>query len=203
MHFTHVQHLKAIIKHGLLSDNQARTFDGFQVEVGNQGIKEQRRRRLVPVDPGGAVADYVPFYFAPRSPMMYAIEKGNVPTYLGGCDELIYLASTVERLIELDLRAVFTDRNAVLEVATFGTEPVDLDSLVDWQLMTQLIWKNTPDEPDRRERRMAECLIHGRVPWEAFQCVVARNQACALRAEAQLASAGQATRVFVRPGWYF
>ena len=203
MHFTHIQHLETIVEYGLLCDSQAQTFDGFEMEVGNQGIKDQRRRRMVPVDPGGVVSDYVPFYFAPRSPMMYAIEKGNVPTYSGGCDELVYLVSTIERLVALDLAMVFTDRNAVLEFATYGVDPVELDSLIDWPVMKLRIWSNTPDEPDRRERRMAECLVHGRVPWGAFQSVVARNQACARHAQDLLAAMGQTTRVFVRPGWYF
>ena len=49
---------------------------------------------MVPIGPGGAVSDYVLFYFAPRSPMMYAIHRGNVPTYgeLGtGIDYLVRL----------------------------------------------------------------------------------------------------------------
>jgi ssDNA thymidine ADP-ribosyltransferase, DarT len=38
----------------------------------------------VPLAPYGCVADYVPCYFAPRSPMLYKLHKGGVPNYSGG-----------------------------------------------------------------------------------------------------------------------
>ena len=79
-HFTHVSHLATIVRDGLLCDAQAHVGDRLRIEVGNREIKTQRRQRPVLCGPGGVVADYVPFYFAPRSPMLYAIKGGNVPT---------------------------------------------------------------------------------------------------------------------------
>lgn len=203
MHFTHVDHLDTIARHGLVADTEVRATGLLAVEVGNHGIKERRRARPVPIAPGGAVGDYVPFYFAARSPMMYVIDRGGVPTYAGGCGELVYLVSTVERLIELGPATVFTDRNAVLAFADFAADPASLDALVDWDLMAARMWNDTPDEPDRKERRMAECLVHRRVPWDAFTEVVAKTQACAESARAVLATVGVATPVVVRPDWYF
>lgn len=94
VHFTRVEHLATIIRGGLLSDSRAQQSGMLQVEVGHPDIKERRRRRPVPAAAGGVVADYVPFYFAPRSPMLYVIERGNVPTYDQGCDRIIYLVTT-------------------------------------------------------------------------------------------------------------
>ena len=73
----------------------------------------------------------------------------------------------------------------------------------DWDLMRAKYWGNTDEEPDRRERRMAECLVHGRVPWDAFTEVVARTETCAASARDTLASLGKSTPVAVRPSWYF
>ena len=86
-HFTPIHHLVSIIERGLRCDGTAAGL--LAVEVGNRGIKERRRRRAVPVGGRGVVADYVPFYFAPRSPMLYAIAMGNVPEYTGGTDPLV------------------------------------------------------------------------------------------------------------------
>jgi ssDNA thymidine ADP-ribosyltransferase, DarT len=200
LHFTHVSHLATIVQHGLLSDTQARARGVLAVEIGNASIKKDRRGRSVPVGPGGCVADYVPFYFAPRSPMMYAIEKGKVPTYDGGCDDLVYLMSDVQRLRAEGLLVLATDRNAVLGHAEFTEDDARLTDIVDWDLMQAAFWATTPDG---RERRMAECLVHEAVPRAAFTEVACKNDACAARARSALATVGSRTTVAVRPDWYF
>ncbi|WP_250283529.1 type II toxin-antitoxin system toxin DNA ADP-ribosyl transferase DarT [Frankia sp. CiP1_Cm_nod2] len=202
-HFTHLDQLAAIAEQGLLPETVAIEADARRTEVGNLEIKAARRHRPVPVAPGGVVGDYAPFYFAPRSPMMYAIHRGRVATYAGGCDELAYLVTSVERLTGLGLALVFTDRNAVLEAATFRSDPADLDTLVDWPLMRARMWANTDAEPDRRERRMAECLVHGRVPWAAFSEVAVKNAVSRRRALATMGTAQPQPPVSVRPDWYF
>ncbi len=203
VHFTHLRHLPGVVAHGLLSDTVAQERGLVTTEVGNRDIKERRRRRVVPVPPGGVVADYVPFYFAPRSPMMYAIDRGNVPEYAGGIDPLVYLVSTVERLQEAGCTLVTTDRNAVLGIATFRQGLDGLDTGVDWQLIEATWWNNTVQEPDRMERRMAECLVHQVAPWEAFTEVRVRSDARRLEVEALLGPGIAPGPVLVTPDWYF
>jgi|SRR5665213_1550796 len=203
LHFTHVNHLASIVEHGLVADSVAQAAGLLEVEVGNVGIKQARDDRAVPIAPFGAVAHYVPFYFAPRSPMMFAIERGNVSTYAGGCDDLVYLVTTAERLFEAGLLVLFTDRNAVLAVTSFASTLEEAEELIDWPLMRERYWGNTSDDPDRRERRMAECLVYSKVPFEVFGGVVAKNQRCATLAQGTLDSLGLDTPVSVRPGWYF
>jgi ssDNA thymidine ADP-ribosyltransferase, DarT len=187
----------------LVSDTAAQRAGLIGTEVGNQDIKAMRRRRVVPVPPGGVVADYTPFYYAPRSPMMYVIDRGGVSTYTGGCDDLIYLTTTVERLVELGADLVFSDRNAVLGIAEFSTDANRLDTLIDWPLMRATMWNNTPDQPDRMERRMAECLVYERAPWDAFTHVVAKHDECARRVRTTLGNVGYSMPVVVRRHWYY
>lgn len=204
-HFTRFEHLSTIIESGLRCDRQAQSDGLLAIEVGNAGIKARRAARPVPVAPGGFVADYVPFYFAPRSPMLYAIHMGNVPGYTDGTDRIVYLATTIERLLEVGLDPVLTDRNAVLDYAEYARfrdgEPPE--GFIDWPLMREQFWFDTEDYPDRRERRMAECLIHGSVPWEAFLFVGARSQTVVSEVQQVVGGAEPAPRVALRPGWYF
>ena len=76
-HFTPIDNLATIVREGLHCDSTVQSSGLLLQEVGNQGVKGLRRSRQVSVPPGGVVADYVPFYFAPRSPMMYAIHMGE------------------------------------------------------------------------------------------------------------------------------
>lgn len=202
-HFTHIDHLPSVISNGLQSDTLARSSSLNTVEVGNQRIKEARRARAVEVVPHGVVADYVPFYYAPRSPMMYAIHCGSGVEYRDGCDKLIYLLTTVERLAEHRVTSIYTDRNAVLAFAQYATEPRALDELVDWDLMAARYWNNTPDDSSRRERRMAECLAHNVCPWPVFSGIATYSDAYQAKVRAVLAQAGVSTSVVVRRGWYF
>jgi hypothetical protein len=190
---------------GLLCDRQAQAAGLLTIEVGNTGIKARRGDREVPVRPGGVVADYVPFYFAPRSPMMYAVDMGNVPGYAAGTDRVIYLATTVEKLLEVGLDPVLTDRNAVLDYTAFiqlrDGEPAD--GFIDWQLMEETYWFDTQAYPDRRERRMAECLVSGVVPWDAILFVGAKSQTVADEVRGLLDGPQDVPRVAVRRDWYF
>lgn len=204
-HFTRVEHLATILAQGLKCDRQAQASRLLTIEVGNTGIKARRAQRLVPGSPHGVVSDYVPFYFAPRSPMLYSIHRGNVPGYSEGIGRLVYLVTTLERLLEAGLDPILTDRNAVLQLASFhrlrtGEPP---DDFVDWPLMRQTMWNNTDSDPDRMERRMAECLVHGAVPWSAIQFVGAKSDAVADEVRATLGDETNRVRVEVRRDWYF
>jgi len=200
MHFTDVVHLTTILAEGLLCANDA-SGSLLTKEAGNLDIKAARRFRQVDIEPYGVVADYVPFYFAPRSPMMSAISHGRVPHYGQDVSGLIYLVTSTQELVAKGLTVLCTDRNARLDLAEFRPES-DCADLVDWDLMKQRYWNNNDQYPDRRERRMAECLVHRKVPLDAFGAIVVHNKQQAATVEAALKAAGKAVSVYVRDDWY-
>ncbi|MFZ2528184.1 MAG: DUF4433 domain-containing protein [Rhodococcus sp. (in: high G+C Gram-positive bacteria)] len=210
-HFTHIDNLAAITRHGLFSDTRTRAESVPFSEAGEPAIKSRRREQRVKADPGGVVADYVPFYYAPRSPMMYRLHRGGVPTFTGNTHDLVYLVTSIEHLIYHGHRLVFTDRNAAAKFAVHSNRVTDLDDLVDWDLMTADDWSNTDDDPDRKSRRMAECLAYEGVIWDAITQVTAFDEQRASRVEAILSSAlntpttlgAEAPAVRVNPRAYF
>lgn len=203
LHFTRVEHLGSMVRHGILSDTQAAGEGLTEVAIGHPDIKRMRGQRLVPREPGGVVADYVPFYFAPRSPMLYVIERGSVPGYADGCARIVYLRSTLETLSRVCGTVLVTDRNAVKAYAEFRAFQDGVDDLVDWELMRAAMWNDTAEFPDRKERRMAEALVHGVVPWTAITEVATRSPVVAAEAQRAIEAAGSGTSVSVRPEWYF
>ena len=58
---------------------------------------------------------------------------------------------------------MFTDRNAALVHPPASATPTASNGLVDWDLMEARIWRNTDTDFERKERRMASALVHGRV----------------------------------------
>ncbi len=202
-HFTHINNLPSIIAHGLKSDSAVRETGALEVEIGEDRIKEARRSRPVPVPPHGVVADYVPFYFAARSPMLYTIQRGNVASYKDGQDSIVYLVTDIRTIVEADCVAVFTDRNAYYSYATFEADARRAYDEVDWPLMKAHMWNNTNDEPDRKERRMAEMLVHDAVPFPLIGAIATRSQAMLQRVRHLLASVEHQPKLDVRPDWYF
>lgn len=202
-HFTHMSNLASIARSGLHCDSNVMDRGLAFIEVGDQDIKTTRRTRSVPVPPGGVVADYVPFYFAPRSPMLFSMYMGNVPTFSGRQDEVVYLVTSIARVQKHSMPVVFTDRNATVSGAQYGTDPANIGDYVDWELMEATWWHNTLEEPDRKQKRMAELLVYSHVPWTLIIGVVAKTEERAWEASGVLANVGVETRVTTRRDWYF
>ncbi len=198
-HFTHVSNLVSIALNGLRSDNAVRDEGCLETDIGEPAIKDRRQQQAVPEGPGGFVADYVPFYFAARSPMLGSLYKDKVALL----EEIVYLVTSVDRLVESRADLVFTDRNAALNHAKFSTDATTLDHFIDWSLMEGRMWNDTHSQPDRKERRMAECLAHGHVPWDALIGVATQTEAQRRHVEDLLSRVGTPTTVLARPGWYF
>jgi hypothetical protein len=78
-----------------------------------------------------------------------------------------------------------------------------LDSAVDWEVMRAQIWKNTAEDPDRMRRRMAEFLVHTRVPIDHLAGIAVRTESMMGQVNEALTAHGIALPVRVRPSWYY
>ncbi len=212
-HFTHVDNLPGVIDAGaLLSDTVVCARGLLSNEAGDREIKQRRREQPVTCPPGGVVADYVPFYFAARSPMMFKLFKGSVPTFTGDHRDLVYFVSDVDRIVAAELAVAISDRNAAKALAEFSNDVAVLGDLaaaaprsdfVDWPLMRAQMWSNTPSDGERMERRMAEFLVHETVPLDLLVGVGVRSEAHKVRIERLFERAGVSMRVVVRSDWYY
>lgn len=104
-HITHVSNLAGIMAVGGLVSDAAMVLAGGPIaSVGMSNIKQRRLSLPVTCHPGLMVGDCVPFYFCPRSIMLYVIHCANHPdlTYRGGQDPIVHL--------EVDLHAAVQGR---------------------------------------------------------------------------------------------
>ncbi len=201
MHFTHVGNLPTVIASGCLKADSLILAESVSInECGNMQIKERRRHVRVDVPPGGFVADYVPFYFAPRSPMMFSIARGNVPTYSDGQDPLVYLWSHLSVVDRLGLAWVGSDGNCAHSLSVMTNDWGELEASVDWDVMPLKYWNDTSEDGDRMRRRMAELLIHQRFPIMAIEGIGTKTQEIA---ELARAYTGNRFPVEVCSDWYY
>jgi len=206
-HFTHIDNIAAIFDSGYLSCDAVSRQGLTRTEVGDPEIKDARRRRRIPGSAGGQVGDYVPFYFAPRSPMMYRIACDHrdaiVGRYAQGDRPLVYLLTTTHAVIEAGLAWTATDGNAANATTEFTSDPATLEAIVDWQLMKAERWSNNQDDPDRQRRRMAEFLVHDRLPTVLIQWLAVYDERHVSQLREQLDDQRLVDRIIVRPHWYY
>jgi len=205
-HFTHLDNLATILADGGLWSDSA--CAKMQRAVARSGSSEIKQRRLAtPIESGvgmgGCVGDYVPFYFAPRSPMLFSISRGNVPGVSADQDPLVYLVACAEEFKPPAF--VVTDGNAAGGLTSHYGTHADIAVRVDAQLMQAVYWNNTDEDGDRKRRRAAEFLVHDFVPWARIKALATRTRATQLAAEALFKRLKLKHRpaVSVESGWYF
>ncbi len=202
-HITHVDNLPAILAaDALWSDTRLKSAPAAPRNIAHGNIKQRRERTTVTVPPHGVVADYVPFYFCPRSPMLYAVKSGTVAGVAGVQQDILHLVLNAESLIGAGLLCVHTDGNAASQPLRFFPGVAGLGDL-RWDVIRSWSWKDTPDDNDRKRSKQAEFLVHDAVPWQHVQSIGAMTEATRDRAIAALAVAAHRLPVTLQPDWYY
>jgi hypothetical protein len=197
---THRDNVPWILEHGLVCANGQPQDPSF-VPIGNRDLIGKRTHRQVPLAPGGTLADYVPFYFTPFSPMLYNIVTGRGVPYRPN-NEIVILVSSLRRVAKLGLGFVFTDRHAYLEAARYFNGLEEL-AQVDWERLQRRQFARDPEHPERFDRYQAEALVHGHVPEGALLGVVGYCDAVVESIKVIRDEHGLDLKVIRKTGWYF
>jgi len=212
-HITAIDNLAAIgTSHVLLSKNLLLAGQVPHASIAYEHIQERRRQTNVSVGPRGTLHDYVPFHFAPRSPMLRAINGGRVPDCPYRQEDIVHLVAHAEDVAVAAVPFVFSNLHAVLDFAEFFTELASLDR-IDWPLFFESptqggycrYWNNRPEPRHmrRKETRQAEFLVHDRFPTSLVREIVVYNAAAEARVRAVLQQVGWQVPVRVYPAWYY
>ncbi|WP_322761568.1 DUF4433 domain-containing protein [Frankia sp. Cr2] len=204
-HIVHVDRLPAILADGCLwSDAVMSRRSGSGTTIGMSQIKQ--RRLVVPVSRhgGDCVGDYVPFYFCPRSIMLYVISRANNPelAYRGGQDPIIHLEADLHQVVAwADASArrwAFSTSNAATIYTRFYTGLENLDQ-INWVAVEATDFRST----DVKERKQAEFLVYRSFPWELVDKIGVRTRETAQHVEQALVGTRHRPELAVRTEWYF
>lgn len=203
---SHVNNLPRIIAAGRLWSEAKRLKREVKCEI--VGMSEIKRRRLeelnVTCHNGTKVGEYVPFYFCPRSVMLYILHCGNHPelTYRGGQGPIMHCEADLKAVIEWadkkGRRWAFSDRNAGARYASFYN---DLDSLdkIDWTAVAANDFRSA----QVKEGKQAEFLGFGSFPWELVERIAVLNTRIKRQAEQAIKESNHCPPVLVETNWYF
>lgn len=197
----HYENLEFILQKGMYCPNSPNA-DPDYINIGHRNLIDKRGRRIIPKSPGGVLNDYVPFYFSPRSPMLYSIYRKNVDGFSGKQSDIIYLVSSIEKIIEGQIPYVFTDGHAYEIISRFYNQISDLDK-VDWKIMGAAYWNNTEQDNDRMRRRMAEFLAFQFVPPSCILAIVVYNDQLKNIVDSTQKKCSTNINTIIKPNWYY
>jgi hypothetical protein len=204
-HILHVDRLASVIADGaLFSDAQMTQRAGAGTTIGMNDIKARRLTLPVTCRPGTRVGDYVPFYFCPRSVMLYLIWRANHPnlTFRGGQEPIITLEADLNEAVAHAEAAgqpwAFSLANAGAYYTAFRADLAQLHE-VNWTAVAATNFQPA----DIKEGKQAEFLMHGQFPWSLVRRIGVRNGRVQAEVAKHLETAAHRPGVQVRPDWYY
>jgi hypothetical protein len=205
-HITHWRNLPSIVQAGVLWSDAKRLELGLDCSV--VGLSEIKRRRLQEIEvschSGAKVGEYVPFYFCPRSVMLYILHMGNLPdlNYHEGQEPIIHLQADLGQVLlwaaQGKFRWAFSDRNAGSYLADFESDEDKMAEL-DWNAIENRDFRN----PLVKEAKQAEFLCFEAFPWNLFEMIGVYNDKVAQQVAETLPGGDNQPKVGVRRDWYY
>lgn len=178
-HITHVENMASIVQEGrLCCDREMVARGGPTRAIGMSTIKRRRIEKIeVNVHPGSKVGDYVPFYFCPRSIMLYVIHRANHPelSYRGGQQPIVHMEADLQNVVSWagknQRRWAFTLSNAGAYYVQFRSTLDALDEL-DWEAIDNTDFRSR----EVKEPKQAEFLLEDSFPFELVERIGVYSQ---------------------------
>ncbi|WP_285346997.1 type II toxin-antitoxin system toxin DNA ADP-ribosyl transferase DarT [Vibrio parahaemolyticus] len=203
-HIVHVDRLASILgANGLLCDAQIIAKNAAGTTIGMNKIKQRRLNELtLDSHPGLYVGQCVPFYFCPRSIMLYVIYRADSDelAYKGGQGPIIHLQAdlntTVQWAQQQGHRWAFTLSNAG---SYYFEDRSNLGHLheLDWQAIDSRQWQGC------KEGKQAEFLIEHSFPWHLIEEIVVQSPLIHRQVVNTLQMAAHRPPVTINPNWYY
>ena len=148
------------------------------------------------------VGNCVPFYFCPRSIMLYKIDKASDPelAYRGGQESVVHLVADLRQTVSWaqahKKRWVFSTSNAG---SYHFNDYKNLDELtrINWDAVRAWYWSKCMDE------KQAEFLIESAFPWELVSRVGVLSIKIRDKVSEIIQSSSHRPPVQVRRKWYY
>ena len=204
-HIVHGNRLSSIVNDGGLNcDAVMVNRQETGTNIGMSSIKQRRLLRPLPCYPDTCIGDYVPFYFCPRSVMLYVIWRANLPElpYKGGQEPIVHLEADLHSVVdwadENERRWAFSLSNAAACYTQFRTHLNDLND-IDWNAVYANNWRDCTV----RGAKQAEFLVHHFFPWHLVTRIGVISSDIRNRVARVIHSAPHKPRIEVQRSWYY
>lgn len=195
---THIQNLAWIMDNGLHCQSSLVSDPDF-TPIGRTSLIEQRTDLPIRHKSGGNLSDYIPFYFVPKTPMLYNIVTGR-GVRLRTPEEIVVIISSIHKALGFGAEVIFTDRAAYMETANFHHELAKLASL-PWVAFNRFDFKRQVDDLDAFDRYRAEALVKRHLPIQGILAIGVFRQYAEPQVNKIVRERSAAVNVVCRPHW--
>jgi hypothetical protein len=203
-HIVHVDRLSSIITDDCLwCDAQVVANRPQGTVIGMNTIKQRRLNELQLTSyPDLFVGGCVPFYFCPRSIMLYLLYQGNHQdlNYRGGQGPILHLQADFRTCIawaeQEQRRWAFTLSNAG---AYYFEDRCDVAQLneINWAAVQANQWQ------DCKEGKQAEFLLEHNFPWHLVELIGVQSRATYQQVINALPNTGRRPAIEIKQNWYY
>lgn len=169
----HIENIPHILKNGITHKNSP-NFDPSFMSIGDLSLINNRATRQVNIDNGKTfntvetitLGNYTPFYFGVKMPMLYVIQNGgNFVEKANKPEDIIYIACSVQSIVDSSLVYYFSDGHATDFLTTFYNKDkiLGLPQIVDWNAIKTPYWGGQ-DSLNIKRKKQAEFLVSGDIP---------------------------------------
>lgn len=208
-HIVHVDRLASIVADGFLwSDAVMVDRQGVGTTIGMSNIKARRLDELtLSSHPHLRVGQCTPFYFCPRSVMLYLIHRRNEElTYKGGQEPIVHLEAdlfaTIEWAQQNRLRWAFTLSNAGARYFEDRSDVKNLDE-INWDAVQARQWSGSGVSPSIKEGKQAEFLIEKSFPWHLVERIGVHSKTTVPQVSNAMQVAAHRPLIEIRTDWYY
>ena len=196
-HITDIDNLPSILKlGGLYSDAAIQNKNLPSAAIAYDHIKQRRLNEIrISCCDNAFVGEFVPFYFCPRSPMLFVVNKGTTGRAMGCQESILHLVSTVKYGLNLNKPWAISDGNAGARFTSFGNLEM-LDNL-DWLAIS------TNDWAGNTHKKSAEFLVKDFFPWSSFISIGCYNRSIAANVNVLLRGHSHCPSIEVKSNWYY
>lgn len=203
-HIVHVDRLPSIVADGCLwCDAEVVERAPSGPTIGMSAIKQRRLSELtLSSHPDLHVGSCVPFYFCPRSVMLYLIYQANHKDldYHGGQGPIVHLEADLHESVawaaENERRWAFTLSNAGSYYFEDRADVAALDE-IDWKAVRATDWRS------HKDGKQAEFLMETSFPWVLIERIGVHSATVYRQAVNALAKGSHKPRVEVKSNWYY
>ncbi|MCY4353329.1 MAG: DUF4433 domain-containing protein [Truepera sp.] len=208
-HIVHINRLSSIISDGYLwCDAEAKRRAAPGTAIGMNRIKQRRSNEKLNSHSDLCVGDCVPFYYCPRSVMLYKIHMANDPelTYRGGQEPIVHLEADLLKVIAW---AHQHGRRWALTLSNAGSyyfeDHCDLAQLekINWDAVGANRWSGYGISSSVKEGKQAEFLVEYSFPWELVSRIGVQSQQVYQQVAAAIQLSAHQPRIEVRLNWYY